>query len=49
MNNNPDDYFGVNMFLGSISLLGFLFNVWLYIDDIRNRNGILDKVTEIND
>lgn len=34
----------------SLSLLaffgfcGFLINIWLYLDDIRNRGGVLDKV-----
>jgi len=40
----PDRYVNTYVFLGSLSLIGMFANVWLYIDDIKNRNGILDKV-----
>ena len=30
--------------LASIAFVGFLCNVWLYIDDIKNRGSLLDKV-----
>ena len=29
-----------------LSAIGIVFNVWLYIDDLKNRGGILDKVDE---
>ena len=27
-----------------LSIIGFFINIWLYIDDIKNRGGVLDKV-----
>jgi len=32
------------MYFSVLACIGIGFNVWLYIDDIKNRNGILDKV-----
>ena len=32
------------MFFSALACLGIIFNVWLYIDDLKNRNGILDSV-----
>ena len=32
------------IYFSLLSCCGIVFNVWLYIDDIRNRGGILDKV-----
>lgn len=34
----------VYLFLGALATIGFLFNIWLYFDDIRNRNGVLNNV-----
>jgi len=31
--------------LASIAFVGFCCNVWLYIDDKKNRGGLLDKVS----
>jgi len=46
----PDRYVTTYCFLGCLSLLGMCFNVWLYFDDIRNRNGTLDNVpSSVND
>jgi hypothetical protein len=45
--NDVDKYYGYiheMMLLASFATIGFLFNIWLYIDDIKNRNGQLDKV-----
>ena len=28
----------------ALAIIGFLINIWLYIDDIKNRGGVLDKV-----
>ena len=30
--------------LVGLALLGFLSNVWLYVDDVRNRGGVLNLV-----
>ena len=27
-----------------LAIIGFFVNAWLYIDDIKNRGGVLDKV-----
>jgi len=32
------------MYFSTLACCGIVFNVWLYIDDLRNRDGILDKV-----
>jgi len=42
---NP--YYGYvheQMLLAGFALIGFCFNIWLYVDDKKNRNGQLDKV-----
>jgi len=48
-NISPDHpYYGyVNeqILLGSIAFFGFMVNVGLYFDDIKNRGGLLDKVS----
>lgn len=33
----------------ALSCIGFVLNIWLYVDDIKNRNGILDKVDKKGD
>ena len=30
--------------LASLAILGFISNVWLYVDDIKNRGRVLDMV-----
>jgi hypothetical protein len=32
------------LFLGSLASIGFCFNVWLYVDDRKNRNSVLHNV-----
>jgi hypothetical protein len=32
------------LFLGTLALIGFGFNVWLYLDDRKNRGSILHNV-----
>ena len=32
------------MFFALLAIIGICFNVWLYIDDLKNRKGILDAV-----
>jgi len=32
------------MLLAGFAFIGFLFNIWLYIDDKKNRGSNLDKV-----
>jgi len=27
------------MLLAAFATIGFMFNIWLYIDDLKNRNG----------
>lgn len=47
---NPGKYVTTYIFLGSLSLLGMCFNIWLYYDDINNRNGTLHNVpSSVND
>lgn len=38
------NYTPVFLFLGSLSTIGAFFNCWLYVDDIKNRKGILNNV-----
>ena len=33
--------------LAFFGVCGFLINIWLYLDDIRNRDGVLDKVASV--
>ena len=39
-----DGYFWLMIYFSALSCIGIVFNVWLYIDDLRNRGGILDAV-----
>lgn len=39
-------YFWLMMYFCFLSAIGIVFNVWLYIDDLKNRGGILDRVDE---
>ena len=32
------------MLLSAFATVGFCFNIWLYVDDLKNRDGQLDKV-----
>ena len=41
-------YFWLMVYFCVLSLIGLGINIWLYIDDIRNRGGILDKVDKGN-
>lgn len=34
------------MYFSGLACIGIFFNVWLYMDDLRNRNGVLDKVDQ---
>lgn len=43
-NATPGRYVLTYFFLGSLSLVGLGFNIWLYIDDIKNRGGVLNNV-----
>lgn len=40
----PGNYTPVMCLLGGFALCGLMFNIVLYIDDIKNRGSILDKV-----
>lgn len=42
--SKEDGYFALMMYFSGLACVGIVFNVWLYIDDLRNRGGILDKV-----
>lgn len=44
LNKNPGRFVSTYIFLGFLSLIGMGANIWLYIDDIKNRDGVLDKV-----
>ena len=35
------------MLLTGLALVTFMINVWLYFDDIKKRDGKLDKVLEV--
>ena len=37
-------YFWYMIYFCVLCVIGFFVNVWLYIDDIKNRGGVLDKV-----
>ena len=39
-----DGYFWLMMYFSFLACIGIVMNVWLYIDDIKNRDGILDRV-----
>ena len=39
-----DGYFWYLMYFCILAMIGIMLNVWLYIDDLKNRNGVLDKV-----
>ena len=32
------------IYYSALAFIGVLLNTWLYIDDMKNRNGILNKV-----
>ena len=34
------------MYFSILAIIGIIFNVWLYIDDKTNRNGILDAIDD---
>jgi len=36
------------MLLAGFAFIGFIFNIWLYIDDKKNRGSNLDKVPSAN-
>ena len=42
--SKQDGYFWLMMYYSGLACVGIVFNVWLYIDDLRNRGGILDAV-----
>lgn len=39
-------YFWLMMYFCGLAVAGICFNVWLYIDDLQNRGGVLDKVDD---
>lgn len=39
-------YFWLMMYFSLLAIIGIFVNVWLYIDDIKNRKGILNAVDE---
>jgi MFS family permease len=44
MGKNGTNYTPEYIWLGSLATIGIGFNIWLYIDDIKYRNSVLDKV-----
>ena len=44
--NTPKEqgYFWLMMYFALLGCIGIVLNVWLYIDDIKNRKGILDAI-----
>ena len=34
------------MYFSMLAIVGIFLNVWLYMDDLKNRGGVLDKVDE---
>jgi hypothetical protein len=44
IDNHPGNYTPVMCLLGSFALCGLICNIWLYIDDIKYRGGVLHKV-----
>jgi hypothetical protein len=44
MSKNGVNYTPEYIWLGSLATIGLAFNVWLYIDDIKYRDSVLDKV-----
>lgn len=45
-NKHPGKFASVDVFLGSLSLIGVGFNIWLYFDDIKNRGSVLNNVAK---
>lgn len=43
-NRTPARFVNTFVFLGSLSLIGMILNIWLYYDDIKNRGGVLNNV-----
>ena len=41
-------YFWLMIYFCALSLIGLCINIWLYVDDIKYRGGILDKVDNGN-
>ena len=39
-------YFWLMMYFSILACIGIVFNVWLYIDDKANRNGILNAIDD---
>lgn len=47
-NRTPGRFVNTYCFLGSLAFLGIFLNIWLYMDDIKNRNSVLDRVDKPN-
>lgn len=50
--NETHKYYGyINemILLTAFAFIGFMFNIWLYVDDLKNRGGQLDKVPSSKD
>lgn len=43
-NRTPNRFVNTFVFLGALSLIGMILNIWLYYDDIKNRGGVLNNV-----
>ena len=44
--DKKDVYVSLNIYYILVSLLGLIFILWLYYDDIQNRDGILNNIDE---
>jgi hypothetical protein len=45
----PNEYFSTMMTLAAFASIGFFVNLWLYIDDIKNRGSVLNEVKKKGD
>lgn len=44
--SKEDGYFWLMIYFCFLAVIGIILNVWLYLDDLRNRDGILDRVDD---
>jgi len=43
-NDSSKGYFWASVFWAGVCAVGLVLNVWLYIEDIKNNGGVLNKV-----
>jgi len=42
--DKENQYFSAMLTLAGFAMIGLIFNIWLYVDDIKNRGGVLDEI-----